>query len=47
MMEKNYINIENIDIRARVGVLKEERYLGQFFSLDVYFWADFENVFQR
>ena len=47
MMEKNYIKIENIDIWARVGVLKDEQLLGQLFSLDVYLWADFETCLDQ
>ena len=46
-MENNYIKIENIDIWARVGVLKQERFLGQLFSLDVYFWSDFDTCVEQ
>ena len=46
-MEKNYIKIENIDIWARVGVLKQERFFGQLFSLDIYFWADFDTCVEQ
>ena len=42
-MEKDYIKIENIDVWARVGVLKQEQRLGQLFSLDVFLYADFDN----
>ena len=38
-----YLKIKDIKLWARVGVLEDERKLGQLFSLDVYLWADFEN----
>ena len=40
---ETYIKIENINLWARVGVLEEERELGQLFNLDVFLWTDFEN----
>ena len=46
-MEKNYIKIENIDIWARVGILKQEQRLGQPFSMDVFLYADFDNCVDR
>ena len=39
---ETFLKIENIKLWARVGVLDEERKLGQFFSLDIFLWADFE-----
>ena len=36
------LKIENIKLWARVGVLDEERELGQLFSLDIFLWTDFE-----
>ena len=41
---ETFLKIENIKLWARVGVLDEERELGQLFSLDVDLWTDFENV---
>ena len=38
---ESLLKIENIKLWARVGVLEEERELGQMFSLDVFLWADF------
>ena len=40
---ETYLKIKNIKLWARVGVLKEERELGQLFNLDVILWADFQN----
>jgi dihydroneopterin aldolase len=37
-----FLKIENIKLWARVGVLEEERKLGQLFSLDIFLWTDFE-----
>ena len=39
---ETFLKIENIKLWARVGVLDEERELGQLFILDVFLWADFE-----
>jgi len=39
---ETFLKIENIKLWARVGVLDEERQLGQFFSLDIFLWTDFE-----
>ncbi len=39
---KTFLKIENIKLWARVGVLEEERELGQLFSLDAFLWTDFE-----
>ena len=39
---ETFLKIENIKLWARVGVLDEERKLGQLFSLDIFFWTDFE-----
>ena len=39
---ETFLKIENIKLWARVGVLEEERELGQLFSLDVFLWSDFE-----
>ena len=44
---KTYLKIKDIKLWARVGVLKEERELGQLFNLDVILWADFENCTQN
>ena len=40
---ESYLKINNIKLWARVGVLEEERRLGQLFNLDVYLWANFDN----
>ena len=39
---ETFLKIENIKLWARVGVLDEERELGQLFILDIFLWADFE-----
>ena len=39
---ETFLKIENIKLWSRVGVLEEERQLGQFFSLDIFLWTDFE-----
>jgi len=39
---ETFLKIENMQLWARVGVLQEERELGQLFSLDIYLWTDFE-----
>ena len=39
---ETFLKIENIKLWARVGVLDEERELGQLFILDVFLWSDFE-----
>ena len=39
---ETFLKIENIKLWARVGVLEEERELGQLFILDIFLWADFE-----
>ena len=39
---ETFLKIENIKLWARVGVLDEERKLGQLFSLDIFLWANFE-----
>ncbi|KGF99385.1 Dihydroneopterin aldolase [Prochlorococcus marinus str. MIT 9311] len=39
---ETFLKIENIKLWARVGVLEEERQLGQLFSLDIFLWTDFE-----
>ena len=39
---ETFLKIENIKLWARVGVLDEERELGQLFSLDILLWTDFE-----
>jgi len=39
---ETFLKIENFKLWARVGVLDEERELGQFFSLDIFLWTDFE-----
>ena len=42
LMKEAFLKIENIKLWARVGVLDEERILGQLFSLDIFLWTDFE-----
>ena len=44
---ETYLKINNIKLWARVGVLEEERELGQLFNLDVFLWSDFENCTQN
>ena len=39
---ETFLIIENIKLWARVGVLDEERELGQLFILDIFLWTDFE-----
>ena len=39
---ETFLKIENIKLWARVGVLDEERQLGQLFSLDIFLWTDFD-----
>ena len=39
---ETFLKIENIQLWARVGVLDEERKLGQLFSLDIFLWTDFD-----
>ncbi len=39
---ETFLKIENIKLWSRVGVLDEERELGQLFILDILLWADFE-----
>ena len=39
---ETFLKIENVKLWARVGVLDEERELGQIFSLDIFLWTDFE-----
>ena len=39
---ETFLKIENIKLWAKVGVLDEERQLGQFFCLDIFLWTDFE-----
>ncbi len=39
---ETFLKIENIKLWARVGVLDEERKLGQLFSLDIFLWTNFE-----
>ena len=39
---ETFLKIEKIKLWARVGVLEEERELGQLFSLDIFLWSDFE-----
>ena len=41
IMEDSFLEIKDIKIWARVGVLMEERKFGQLFSLDVSLWSDF------
>ena len=39
---ETFLKIENIKLWARVGVLDEERQLGQLFSLDIFLWTDLD-----
>ena len=39
---ETFLKIENIKLWSRVGVLDEERELGQLFILDIFLWSDFE-----
>jgi len=39
---ETFLKIENIKLWSRVGVLDEERELGQQFILDIFLWTDFE-----
>jgi len=39
---ETFLKIENIKLWARVGVLDQERELGQLFILDIFLWTDFE-----
>ena len=39
---ETFLKIENIKLWSRVGVLDEERELGQLFILDIFLWTDFE-----
>ena len=39
---ETYLKVENIKLWARVGVLEEERKLGQIFNLDLFIWTNFE-----
>jgi dihydroneopterin aldolase len=39
---ETFLKIEKLKLWARVGVLDEERELGQLFSLDIFLWTDFE-----
>ena len=39
---ETFLKIENIKLWARVGVLDEERELGQLFTLDIFLWTDFK-----
>jgi len=41
-MKKNFLKIEKIELWARVGVLENERKLGQLFNLDILIWSDFD-----
>ena len=44
---ETYLLVKNIKLWARVGVLEEERELGQLFKLDVFLWGDFETCTQN
>ena len=39
---ETFLKIEKIKLWSRVGVLDNERRLGQIFSLDIFLWANFE-----
>ena len=40
-MEDTFLEIKDIKIWAKVGVLIDERKFGQLFSLDISLWSDF------
>tara|TARA_B100000945_G_scaffold308406_1_gene298092 strand:+ start:1060 stop:1431 length:372 start_codon:yes stop_codon:yes gene_type:complete len=40
-MEDTFLEIRDIKLWSRVGVLDEERILGQLFTLDIFLWSDF------
>ena len=40
-MEDAFLKISNFKLWAKVGVLQEERELGQLFSLDICIWSNF------
>ena len=42
-MDESYLEIKDIKIWAKVGVLIEERKFGQLFSLDVFLWSNFSS----
>ena len=44
---ETYLKIKDIKLWARVGVLEEERDLGQLFSVDVFLWSNFESCTQN
>ena len=44
---ETYLKIKNIKLWSRVGVLEQERELGQLFNLDVFLWRDFDNCIQN
>ena len=44
---ETFLKVKKIKLWARVGVLKEERELGQPFCLDVFLWTDFEKCTQN
>jgi dihydroneopterin aldolase len=44
---ETYLKIKDIKLWARVGVLEQERDLGQLFNLDVFLWSDFETCTQN
>ena len=46
-MKKNFLKIEKIELWARVGVLEQERKLGQLFNLDILLWSDFDECFEN
>ena len=41
------LNIENINLWAHVGVLDEERLLGQEFILNITLWVDLERIVDK
>ena len=44
---ETFLKIDNIKLWARVGVLDEERKLGQLFKLDVLLWTDFKDCIEN
>ena len=46
-MKKNFLKIEKIELWARVGVLEQERKLGQLFNLEILLWSDFDECSEK
>ena len=46
-MEDTFLEIRDIKLWSKVGVLDEERILGQLFSLDIFLWSDFSECTKK